>query len=164
MWNEVVDADDAMNPILAGEKAVESLANMFAGTNDTESNIVLSVKQQNNTVDVQQLFANCNAEAKTLTDVHPLDFPDDETYDKYMENIQDQLADLNNKKNQTQEILLQTSCAERQLMRLIKQELANSGNSKIDRKGAKNETFSKFDEMERKRRKEEEDKLYEEKI
>lgn len=113
---------------------------------------------------LEKIIENCNAEAKTLTDVHPLDFPDDETYDKYMENIQDQLADLNNKKNQTQEILLQTSCAERQLMRLIKQELANSGNSKIDRKGAKNETFSKFDEMERKRRKEEEDKLYEEKM
>lgn len=63
LWGEVVDAADAINPILAGEKAVESLANMFAGTNDTESDIVLSVKQQNNTVDVQQLFANCNAEA-----------------------------------------------------------------------------------------------------
>ena len=63
LWGEVVDAADAMNPVSAGQKAVESLANMFAGTNDSESNIVLSVKQQNNTVDVQQLFANCNAEA-----------------------------------------------------------------------------------------------------
>jgi len=64
LWKDTVDPIDSVNIFSASEKAISSIANAFSSSNDVTSDVITSVKEQNNTVNVQQLFQNCTADAK----------------------------------------------------------------------------------------------------
>lgn len=114
---------------------------------------------------LERTIQHCDNELRSLTDVNPMDFPDEETYQLYMENIQDQLADVKHRRNQTQELLLQTSCTERQLMRALKEELERTGQKgTVKRTGDMDKNKTQFDILERERRQKEQDRLYQDKM
>jgi len=114
---------------------------------------------------LERIIKEKEEDIRAIQDVNPLDFPDKESFENYQINIQPKIAEYQRIKNQHQELLFQTACSERKLMRELKVELEVSGQKgTIKKAGTMDKSKTQFDQIERERRKKEEDKLYQEKM
>merc|ERR1719220_2928804 len=114
---------------------------------------------------LEKIIKEKEEDIRLLIDVNPLDFPDREAHESYLISVSNKVNEHTKKKNQHQELLLQTSCAERQIMRAIKIELEKSGQKgSVKKEKTLDKSKTQFDQLEKERRKKEEDKLYQEKM
>ena len=63
LWEDMVPNGDFLDPISASSKCIDSIGKAFGSSSDSESTVIQSVKEQNNSVQVQQLFNQCDAYA-----------------------------------------------------------------------------------------------------
>jgi len=63
LWEDMVPGGDFLDPISASSKCIDSIGKAFGSSSDSESTVIQSVKEQNNSVQVQQIFNQCDAYA-----------------------------------------------------------------------------------------------------
>lgn len=68
LWSDMVPDSDFLDPISASSKCIDSIGKAFGSSSDSESTVIQSVKEQNNSVQVQQLFNQCDAYANSSAD------------------------------------------------------------------------------------------------
>merc|ERR1711941_142463 len=61
---------------------------------------------------LQKLIENIDADIKKMQEVSPRAFPDPETYEIYLESMNDRVMELSEKKNLIQENIFQLNCEE----------------------------------------------------
>merc|ERR1712178_195663 len=93
-------------------------------------------------------------------EVSPRAFPDPETYEVYLDSMNERVMELTEKKNLIQENIFQLNCEEKMIMREMKEVMEEMGVERGKRKGGLGKDKLAFDELEKERRKKEEQAIY----
>ena len=109
---------------------------------------------------LQKLIEQIDMDIKKMQEISSKAFQDEDTYQLYLENMGERVNELTERKNLIQENIFQLNCEEKMVMREMKAVMEEQGISKAQRTKGLGKDRLAFNEIEKDRRKREEQAIY----
>ena len=109
---------------------------------------------------LQKLIEQIDMDIKKMQEISSKAFQDEDTYQLYLENMGERVNELTERKNLIQENIFQLNCEEKMVMKEMKAVMEEQGISKAQRTKGLGKDRLAFNEIEKERRKKEEQAIY----